>query len=58
MKVQTFRLSSAQIKFHEITRVIFQIKRRFFFKVWIFFQCHEKLFFCTFLAETLYVIDK
>ena len=57
-KVRIFRLSSAQIKFHEITRVIFQIKRHFFFKMLIFFQCHEKLFFCTFLAETLYAIDK
>ena len=32
------------------------MKSQFFFK--IFFQWHERSFFCTFLAETLYVIDK
>ena len=36
----------------------FKFKSQFFFKVQIFFQCHERKFFCNFLAETLYAIDK
>ena len=42
IKVQIFRLSTAQVKVHQIPHVIFQTKRQFFFKVWIFFQCHER----------------
>ena len=53
-----FRLSTARIKIRQIPHVIFQTKSQFFFKVWITLQCHEKSFFCTFLAETLYAIDK
>ena len=56
--VQTFRLSAAQFKVHQIPHVNCQTKCQFFFKVWISFQCHERWFFCTFLAETLYAIDK
>ena len=37
---QTF--STVQVKVHKIPHVIFQIKRQFFFKVWIFFQCHGR----------------
>ena len=37
IKVQTFSLSTARVKGHQIPRVIFQTKNRFFFKVWIFF---------------------
>ena len=58
IKVQIFRLSTARVKVHQIPHVIFQTKSQFFFKVWIFLQCHERSFFCTFLAETLYAIDK
>ena len=42
IKVQIFRLSTARVKVHQISHVIFQIKSQFFFKVWIFFQCHER----------------
>ena len=38
--------------------VIFQTKSQFFFKVWTTLQCHERKLFSTFLAETLYAIDK
>ena len=41
IKVQVFRLSTAQAKVHQIPLVIFQIKNQFFFKVWIFFQSHD-----------------
>ena len=53
-----FRLSTARVKVHRILHVIFQTKGPFFFKGWIFFQRHERSFFCTFSAETLYAIDK
>ena len=56
--MQIFRLSTAGVKVHQIPHVIFQTKNQFFFKVWISFQCHERSFFCTFLAETLHAIDK
>ena len=58
IKVQIFRLSTAQVKVHQIPHIIFRTKSQFFFNVWISFQCHERSFFCTFLAETLYAIDK
>ena len=53
-----FRLSTARVKVHRILHVTFQTKSPFFFKGWIFFQRHERSFFCTFSAETLYAIDK
>ena len=56
--MQIFRLSTARVKVHQFSHVIFQTKSQFFFKVWIFFQCHERQFFCTFLAQTLYAIEK
>ena len=42
MKEQIFRLSTARVKVHQISHVIFQTKSMFFSKVWIFFQCHER----------------
>ena len=30
------------LKVHQFPHVIFQTKSQFFFKVWIFFQCHER----------------
>ena len=42
IKVQIIRLSTAQVNVHQITHVIFQIKCQLFFKVWIFFQCHDR----------------
>ena len=56
--MQIFRLSTAQVKVHQIPHVIFQTKTQFFFKVCIFFQLHERSFFCIFSVETLYAIDK
>ena len=61
-KVQIFRLSSSHFKVHHVIHFKnfsfhFSIKRSVFFKVWIFFQCHKRIFFCDFLAETLYAID-
>ena len=58
IKVLIFRLSSTHVKIHQIPHVIFQTKSQFFFKVWITLQCHERSFFCTFLAENLYATDK
>ena len=42
IKVQIFRLFTARVKVHQTSHVIFQTKSQFFFKVWIFFQCHER----------------
>ena len=62
-----YKSSSSKSKFSDFSLlglkftkflVIFQTKNQFFFKVWISFLCHERSFFCTFLAETLYPIDK
>ena len=58
IKVQIFRFSTARVKIHQISHVIFQTKNEFLFKVWITLQCHERKLFCTFLAKTLYAIDK
>ena len=43
MKVHIFGLSTALVKVHQTHHVIFQTKDSFFFKVWIFSQCHERL---------------
>ena len=39
--MQIFRFSTARVKTHQISHVIFQTKSGFFFKVWITLQCHE-----------------
>ena len=36
------RLSTARVKLHQISQVIFERKSQFFFKVWIFLRCHER----------------
>ena len=46
------------LKFTKFLMSFFKQKVSFFFEVWIFFQCHEKSLFCTFLAETLHAIEK
>ena len=56
--MEIYKLSTTRVKVQQIPHVISQIKSQFFFKVWILFQCHERQLFCTFLAETLYAIDK
>ena len=53
IKVQIFRLSTAQVK---IYHVICQIKSQLFFSFLRSFFSVMKEFFCTFLAETLYAI--
>ena len=40
-----------KVKVHLIAHFIFQTKSQFFFNVWIFFQCHDRYFFCTILSE-------
>ena len=56
--MQIFRFSSARVKIHQISHVIFQTKNDFFYKVWIALQCHERQLFCTFSVEALYGTDK
>ena len=41
-KCKFSEFSTVQVKVHQIPHAIFQIKSQFFFKVWIFFQCHER----------------
>ena len=57
IKVQIFRLSTARVKIYQIPQVTFKTKSQFFFKVSVTLQFHERLFFCTVLAETLYAIQ-
>ena len=56
--MQIFRLSTAHVKIHQIPHAIFQTKSQFLFKVCTTLQYHDSYFFCAFLAETLYAIDK
>ena len=42
IKVQIFRLFTAQVKIHQISHVIFQTKSEFFFKFWMTVQCDER----------------
>ena len=57
-EVQVFRLPTARVKIHRISYVTFRTKSQFSFKVWTTLQCNVRSFFCTFLAETLYALDK
>ena len=56
--MHVFRNFTARVKIHQTSHVIFQTKSQFFFRVWITLQCHERLFFYTYLIETLHAIDK
>ena len=58
IKIQVFKLFTARVKVHQITYLAFQIKSPFSFKVWITLQCNQISFFCSFVAESLYAIDK
>ena len=51
---EIFGLLSGWVKIYKIPHVIFETTSQFFFKLCITLQCHERLLFCTFLAETLY----
>ena len=56
--MQIFRFSTARVKIHQISHVIFQTKNEFLLKVWITLQCHQRYLFCTILAETVHDLDK
>ena len=56
--MQIFRLSTARVKIHQVSHVIFQTKSQFFFKLWLTLQWHVRSFFRSFLAKTLYAIGK
>ena len=58
IKIQVFKLFTACVKVYQITYLAFQIKSPFSFKVWITLQCNQISFFCSFVAEILYAIDK
>ena len=58
IKGKIFRLSAARVKVHLIPHVIFQTKSKFFFEVWIFFQCHVCGILLYSFAETLCAIHK
>ena len=53
-----FRLLGAQMKVHPISHVIFESTSQFFFKLCITLQCHWRSVFCTFLAETIWFLQK
>ena len=52
-QIPSLRLSSAMVKICQIPHVIFQTTSKFFLKLWITFQCHERYLLCTFLGQTL-----
>ena len=54
---EIFRYLSGWVKIPQIPYVMFKTTSQFFFKLFITFPCHEKLF-CTFLAETVHDLDK
>ena len=58
IKLSIYRLSSALVKFCQITHGILQTTSQFFFKYCIILQCHEKKLFCTFLVQTLNTLCK
>ena len=46
------------MKIHQIPHITFETTGHFFFKLCITLQCNERQLFCTFLAGTLYDLDK
>ena len=56
--MQIFRLSTAQVKIHQISHVIFQTKMSFYSKFGSLFSVMRDKSSALFLAETLYAIDK
>ena len=56
--MQIFRLSIARMKILKISYAIFQATIRFSFKFCITLQCDDTYFLWSFLAETLYALDK
>ena len=58
LKLKFLRLSSARVKFCQIPYLNFEMKSRFLSKFCIPLQFHERLFLCTFLAQTIYTLLK
>ena len=58
LKWKFLRLSSARVKFCQIPYANFEMTSRFFSKFCISLQFHERLFFCTFLAQRVYTLLK
>ena len=58
LKWKFFRLSNAQVKICQIFFVNFETTSRFLSKFCIPLQFHERLFLCTFLAQTIYILLK
>ena len=52
------RLASAQVKICQISYVNFETTSQFLSKFCILLQFHERLFLCTFLAQTIYTLLK
>ena len=55
LKWKYLRLSNAAVKFFQIRNAIFE-STRFLSKFCILLQFHERLFLCTFLAQTIYTL--
>ena len=58
LKWKFLRLSSAQVKICQIPYANFETTSRFLSKFCIPLQFHERLFLCTFLAQTIYTLLK
>ena len=58
LKWQSLRLLRARIKFCQIPYANFETASRLLSKFCIPFQFHERLFLCTFLAQTIYTLLK
>ena len=52
------RLSNARVKFCQTPYGNFETTTRFLSKFCISLQCHERLYLCTFLAQTIYTLLK
>ena len=58
LKLKPLLLSSAEVKFCQIPYVNFETKSCFLSKFCITLQFHERLFLCTFLAQTIFTLLK
>ena len=56
LKWNFLRLSSAQVKFCQVSYGNFETTSRFLSKFWTFLQFYELLFICTFLAQRIYTL--
>ena len=58
LKWKCLRLSSVRVKFRQIPYANFETTSRFLSKFCISLQFHERLFHCTFLAQTIHTLLK